>query len=110
MIWYIQERTIREEQERRVAWLTQVPMFNLAEEEGVATDRSFMEDLARKLEASTVRRGVLIIEKGQSGDEMFFIARGEAEVLGDLDEGTPAFSILTEVSNTHTNTLNHFFD
>ena len=70
------ERTIREEQARRVAWLTQVPMFSAS-----GVDRSFVEDLARKLEASTVRRGVLIIEKGQSGDEMFFIARARPQAI-----------------------------
>ena len=81
-------QVLAEEHQRRTDWLRQVPMFS-----EVGSD-AFMDDLAKKLEVRTVRREHLIIEKGTVGDEMYFIARGEAHVLNDL-EGAP-FSSLGE--------------
>eukprot|EP01043_Picozoa_sp_COSAG02_P053617 COSAG02_NODE_5947_length_3920_cov_193.826076_2_plen_1088_part_01 len=81
-------QVLRDEQERRVEWLSRVPIFRA---EGVDGNGAFMDDLARKLEGRTLRSGVMIIEKGTIGNEMYFIARGEAEVLADYDaEATPS--------------------
>jgi CRP-like cAMP-binding protein len=81
-------QVLRDEQKRRVEWLSRVPIFRA---EGVDGNNAFMEDLARKLEGRTLRTGVMIIEKGTIGNEMFFVARGEAEVLADYDaEATPS--------------------
>lgn len=79
-----------EEQKRRTDWLRQVPLFR-----PIKSKKAFMEDLARKLEVRTLRKGTLIIEKGdETATEMYFIARGIAEVLNDLDE--KAFGLLEE--------------
>jgi CRP-like cAMP-binding protein len=57
-----------------------MPLF-----EGLATDGEFLVAVADKLEQRTVRRKVDVCEKGAVGVEMYFIVRGEAEVLLDLD-------------------------
>eukprot|EP01043_Picozoa_sp_COSAG02_P044433 COSAG02_NODE_3968_length_5975_cov_18.110279_1_plen_1346_part_10 len=81
-----------EEQKRRIDWLKQVPIF-----QDVSSKPQFIADLAKKFQVRTVRKGTIIIEKGDmTGTEMYFVARGAAEVLNTL-EG-PAFSKLTEGS------------
>lgn len=57
-----------DEQKRRTDWLRQVPLFR-----PIKSKKAFMEDLARKLEVRTVRKGTLIIEKGdETATEMYF--------------------------------------
>ena len=68
-----------------------MPLFK-----GLARDGSFLQALAEKLEVRTQRRKHVIIAKGDVGRELYFIVRGEAEVLTALDE--PAFITLKEGS------------
>lgn len=81
---------LREEQTRRVGWLQRVPIFK-----PVTSKSVFMEELARRLEVRTIRKGEMLIQKGDvTGTEMYFIARGAAEVLNSLEQ--PAFIKLRE--------------
>lgn len=72
---------LEQELKRRRAWLGQVPLF-----QGLATDSAFISELATKLEVRTAHRGTTVIEKGTDGDEMYFLVRGEAQVLSALDQ------------------------
>ena len=78
---------LQQELKRRRTWLGQVPLF-----QGLATDSAFISELATKLEVRTAHRGTTVIEKGTDGDEMYFLVRGEAQVLSALDQ--PPFVIL----------------
>jgi CRP-like cAMP-binding protein len=80
-------RILQQELTRRQVWLGEVPMF-----QGLATDGAFISELAKKLEVRTAGRGTTVIEKGADGHEMYFLVRGEAQVLAALDE--PAFVVL----------------
>ena len=46
------------------------------------------------MEVQTTTRHEFIVKKGEIGAEMYFIVRGEADVLSAPDE--PAFATLTE--------------
>ena len=50
--------------------------------------------VAEKLEVKTTGRHDFVINKGEIGAEMYFIVRGEAEVLSTPDE--PAFATLKQ--------------
>ena len=49
-------------------------------------------ELSKKLEVRSASRGETVIEKDTVGEEMFFVVRGEAEVLHTLEPGAPAFA------------------
>jgi F-box/leucine-rich repeat protein 7 len=68
------------------AWLKDVPLF--AE---LAGNDDFIDSVARALTKRPARKGDVIITKGDIGQEMYFIIRGEAEVLStlDSDDNTP---------------------
>ena len=74
-------RSTQDEARRRRAWLAEVPLFK-----ALPPDSPFFQALAAKLTEQTVRRKVVVIEKGSIGTEMFFVVSGEAEVLASLDE------------------------
>lgn len=80
-------RVLQQELKRRQTWLGEVPLF-----QGLATDGAFISELATKLEVRTAGRGTTVIEKDTAGDEMYFLVRGEAQVLSGLDQ--PPFVIL----------------
>ena len=48
--------------------------------------------VAEKLEVKTAARHEFVVKKGEIGAEMYFIVRGEADVLSASDE--PAFATL----------------
>jgi CRP-like cAMP-binding protein len=73
------EQLFDDEVLRQRKWLREVPLFA-----DVATD-AFIAAVANTLEVRTVRRKTVLIEKGSPADEMYFILRGEAEVLTSLD-------------------------
>ena len=72
---------LEDELRRRRKWLSEVPLFK-----GVARDVTFLQALARKIEVRTIRRKIVVIDKGDIGHEMFFIVRGEVDVLASLEE------------------------
>ena len=72
---------------RRRRFLLEVPLFA-----DLVHNREFVDALARVLEVRTIKRKTTIVEKGGSGVEMFFIVRGEVEVLSNLE--TAAFATL----------------
>ena len=92
---------LEEEYGKRVEWLRKTPLFNGlsddAAEQGVSdasVDR-FLEDLVRKrLVPDTKRSGTMIIKKGAVSEVMFFLERGDAEVL--LELGEPPVATLGE--------------
>ena len=86
------QRILQEELARRREWLSEVPIFEAILRDDEST--SFLTAVAEKLQVRTAARKDLVIEKGEIGREMFFVVRGEAEVLGNLDD-TP-FAVLTQ--------------
>lgn len=72
---------------KRRQFLLEVPQFC-----DFTQDTKFFDTLAQVLEVRTVKRKTVIVEKGSPGTEMFFIIRGEVEVLRDLE--TAAFATL----------------
>ena len=81
------EQVLREEQERRQRWLSGVPLFAT-----VASEQVFLAAVAEKFEVQTVGRREFVVKKGDVGTEMFFIVRGEAEVLSSVSK--PPFAQL----------------
>ena len=106
---------------RRRDWLQKVPIFEaiVADVEGVAflnAGKSGMVSVvcqglmfallklhclrcaattvAEKLEVKTAARHEFVVNKGEVGAEMYFIVRGEADVLSAVDE--PAFATLKQ--------------
>ena len=75
------DRIKAEEKAAAATWLAEVPLFS-----GQAKDGEFLATLTKQLEVRSVAAGAVVIEKGRIGDEMFFIVRGEADVLTSLDE------------------------
>ena len=89
------QRILTEELARRREWLSEVPIFEAILRDVAST--SFLTAVAEKLQVRTAARKDLVIEKGEIGKEMFFVVRGEAEVLGNLDDAP--FAVLTQVSH-----------
>ena len=114
-------RILAEELARRRDWLQKVPIFEaiVADVEGVAflnAGKSGMVSVvcqglmfallklhclrcaattvAEKLEVKTAARHEFVVNKGEVGAEMYFIVRGEADVLSAVDE--PAFATLKQ--------------
>jgi CRP-like cAMP-binding protein len=76
----------QEELARRRKWVLGVPLFS-------GLDERLADAVARVFEPRKVERKTVVIEKGTVGDqEMFFVAKGEVEVLTSLD--TPPFATL----------------
>lgn len=112
-------RILSEELARRRDWLQKVPIFEpiVTDVEGMAflnagesatvavmPGMSFAileleylcvaTTVAEKLEVKTAARHELVVNKGDVGAEMYFIVRGEADVLSVLEE--PAFATLKQ--------------
>ena len=81
------EAVLREEQQRRVESLHAVPLFS-----NLDVDDEFFVALADKLSVRTERRHAVVVEKDTVGDEMYFVNRGEAEVLHTLEPDAPPFA------------------
>eukprot|EP01043_Picozoa_sp_COSAG02_P016469 COSAG02_NODE_725_length_18021_cov_392.218279_12_plen_1174_part_00 len=76
----------REELARRREWVLAVPLFS-------GLDESLADSVARVFEPRKVDRNTMVIAKGATAEqEMYFIAKGNVEVLTSLD--TPPFATL----------------
>ena len=81
------EELLEPEEVAKRKFLTGVAMF-----EGLAENGSFIAATARRLEEKKYKRREMIIEKGAEGAEMYFVVKGEAEVL--LEENEPGIFVL----------------
>ena len=72
------------------AWLRDVPLFS-----DLADNDVFISALANALEKRSAGPKELLIEKGEIGVEMYFIVRGEAEVLDSLEKGAQPLATLS---------------
>jgi CRP-like cAMP-binding protein len=80
-----------DELRRRRAWLIEVPLFS---SHAANTDRysQFLDAVARVLEVRTEKRKTMLDTMGELGSDLFFVVRGEVEILSDLS--LPAFATL----------------
>ena len=78
------ERVLEAERKRRRQWLSDVPIFAAVASQDNAEE--FLTAVAEKLEVKTVGRKECVVSKGEFGAEMYFIVRGEAEVLAELGD------------------------
>eukprot|EP00818_Percolomonas_sp_WS_P008422 CAMPEP_0117443070 /NCGR_PEP_ID=MMETSP0759-20121206/4496_1 /TAXON_ID=63605 /ORGANISM="Percolomonas cosmopolitus, Strain WS" /LENGTH=1282 /DNA_ID=CAMNT_0005235015 /DNA_START=636 /DNA_END=4484 /DNA_ORIENTATION=- len=64
---------------QRKSFLANIKMFN-------RVGGKFLEDILGALEYRLFSDGELVVKKGEPGKEMFFVNRGEVEVIGDVGE------------------------
>ena len=76
-----------DELRRRRAWLIEVPLFS-----GHAANTEFLDAVARVLDVRTEKRKTMLVTMGELGSDLFFVVRGEVEILSDLS--LPAFAAL----------------
>ena len=83
---FVRTELPREELARRRQWVLSVPLFS-------GLDDSLAEAVARVFDPRKVERKTVVIEKGAvTEQEMYFVAKGEVEVLTSLEN--PPFATL----------------
>ena len=87
------------------AWLRDVPLFA-----DLSGDDDFINAIARALTKRSVSRGDVIVTKGDIGTEMYFIVRGEARVLDELEDSEPLATLSAKGSDPRfSDSLGSFF-